>query len=304
MKIILLVISLSYLVACGQGEYEDAIPNNVMQEKVGINLEAAEKTRANLLAGILEAQNDEAKDRFQYRHPGETLDFMGIQPGMTVVEALPGGGWYSKILAPYLSKEGQLIGVDYSIDMWPHFDFGTPEFIEKRKKWADEWPTEAKAWAGDEGAAVSAFTFGSLPYTLNNSVDAVLFVRSLHNIARFEEDGGFFSAALQGTYRVLKKDGVVGVVQHAANEDKSDEWANGSNGYLKKSAVITQFENAGFKLLKESSLNENPKDQPGEEDIVWRLPPSYATSQDNEILKSEYAAIGESNRMTLLFRKK
>ncbi len=50
------------------------------------------------LAAVLAEQPDTVKARFEYRHPQQTLEFFGIAPGMTVVEALPGGGWYSKIL--------------------------------------------------------------------------------------------------------------------------------------------------------------------------------------------------------------
>jgi predicted methyltransferase len=58
------------------------------------------------LATVLAAQPDEAKARYQYRHPQETIEFFGIEPGMTVVEGLPGGGWYTKVLLPYLGSEG------------------------------------------------------------------------------------------------------------------------------------------------------------------------------------------------------
>ena len=62
------------------------------------------------LAAVLAAQPDEAKARYEYRHPQETIEFFGIEPGMTVVEGLPGGGWYSKILLPYLGSDGHLVG--------------------------------------------------------------------------------------------------------------------------------------------------------------------------------------------------
>ena len=67
--------------------------------------------------------------------------------------------------------------------------------------------------------------------------------------------------------------------------------------------MIAFFEAAGFELVDESDINANPKDQPGEEDIVWRLPPSLNTSKDDPELMAKYQAIGESNRMTLRFRK-
>ncbi len=60
---------------------------------------------------------------------------------------------------------------------------------------------------------------------------------------------------------------------------------------------------AGFEFVAESDINENPADQPSDEDIVWRLPPSLATSPEDPELRAEMEAIGESNRMTLKFRK-
>ncbi len=93
------------------------------------------------------------------------------------------------------------------------------------------------------------------------------------------------------------------MVQHQAREDRSDEWASGENGYLKKSAVVAAMSAAGFELIAESEINENPKDPADEGDIVWRLAPSFATSGEDEELKKQLAEIGESNRMTLLFQK-
>ena len=83
----------------------------------------------------------------------------------------------------------------------------------------------------------------------------------------------------------------------------SDEYADGSKGYLKKAFVIAAAEAAGFEFVAESDINANPKDQPSEDDIVWRLPPSLATSAENPELRAELEAVGESNRMTLRFGK-
>ncbi len=72
---------------------------------------------------------------------------------------------------------------------------------------------------------------------------------------------------------------------------------------MNRNVVIRYFENVGFELVAESDINRNPDDQPGMDDIVWRLPPSLRTSQDDPALWVHYEEIGESNRMTLLFRK-
>jgi len=255
------------------------------------------------LAAALAGQPDEIQARYQFRHPQETLEFFGIAPGMTVVEALPGGGWYTKILLPYLGGDGKLVGADYSREMFPLFGFFGEDFLQKKETWVADFTADAQEWAGDDGAAVSAFVFGSMPDEMKGQADAVLFIRALHNLARFEGDGGFLTAALQNAYDVLKPGGIVGVVQHQARDEMSDEWAGGQNGYLKKAFVIARLEEAGFEFTGAADFNSNDKDQPTDSDIVWRLPPSLATSKEDPELKAKMEAIGESNRMTLKFRK-
>jgi predicted methyltransferase len=266
----------------------------------GVLAEGADSAR---LASVLADQPEELQARYVYRHPQETLEFFGIAPGMTVVEALPGGGWYTKILLPYLGQEGAVIGADYSLKMYPLFGFFSEEGLKEKETWVTDWTAEASEWAGDEGAAVSAFVLGALPREMKGTADAVLFIRALHNLARFEKEGGFLAYALDNAHDLLKPGGIVGVVQHMARDEMPDEWAGGQNGYLKKQFLIDQMEAAGFEYVADSDVNMNEKDQPADSDIVWRLPPSLATSRDNPELKAEMEAIGESNRMTLKFRK-
>ncbi|MBX2849473.1 MAG: hypothetical protein KTR16_14220 [Acidiferrobacterales bacterium] len=258
---------------------------------------------ASSLDEVLKAQPEEAQARYEYRNPKETLEFFGIKEGMTVVEALPGGGWYSKILLPTLGEEGKLIGVDYAVDMWSNFSFMTPERIEAKKTWVSTWTEQASEWRDEGSASLAAFQFNALPEDMVGGADAVLYIRALHNLFRFESKGEYLTKALKETHSVLKDDGVVGVVQHQAREDRSDEWADGSNGYVKKSAIIEAFESNGFKLIADSDINNNAKDQANEGDFVWRLPPVLSGSKDDEEKRTAMQAIGESHRMTLLFKK-
>lgn len=255
------------------------------------------------LAAVLNAQPAEVQARYGWRHPQETLEFFGVAPGMTVVEALPGSGWYTRILLPYLGLGGRLVGADYSLDMYPLFGFFSEEQLKEKDTWVAQFTADAGEWAGEDGAAVAAFVFGKMPEAMKGQADAVLFIRALHNLARFEGQGGFLTAALKDAYDVLKPGGIVGVVQHQAGDAMSDDWANGSHGYLKQDFVIQRMEAAGFEFLGASDINHNEKDQPGADDMVWRLPPTLATSRDNPELRAEMEAIGESNRMTLKFRK-
>ncbi len=254
------------------------------------------------LTAITQSLPADHQVRYAARHPVETLSFFGVKPGDTVVEVLPGDGWYSKILVPYLGKNGQLIGADYNLDLWPKFgSWANAEFMEGRKRWPTEWTASAKTWGANDGAAAQAYTFANLPADLTGKVDSVLFIRALHNLARFDKDGGYLTQALAETHRLLKPHGLVGVVQHAIAEDKPDAWATGETGYLKRSAIIQFMDKAGFELVGESDINKNPKDNPVAGEVVWRLPPSLNAAEAD---KAKYQAIGESNRVTLLFRKK
>lgn len=255
------------------------------------------------LAAVLDAQPADTKARYAQRHPRETLEFFGIRPGMTVVEALPGQGWYTRILLPYLGAEGHVWGVDYPLALFKLFGFFSDEALKAKETWATDWAAEAAGWRGEDSATVSAFVFGAMPEAARGTADAVLMIRALHNLARFDDQGGHLSVALADAFAVLKPGGVLGVVQHEARPEMPDEWASGRAGYLKKDFVIARITAAGFEFVGDSDINANPADQPTVDDVVWRLPPNLRVAGDDAALKARYQAIGESNRMTLLFRK-
>lgn len=264
---------------------------------------AAPPPSKETLAAVLAAQPEETRARYEHRHPQETLEFFGVKPGMTVLEGLPGAGWYTKILLQYLGSEGTVIAADYPMEMWPNFAFGTEEFIAKRATWPADFLQNTAEWRGERGAQAKTFVFGSMPDDLAGSADVVFFPRVLHNLAYHDDKGGFLAMALQDAYTALKPGGVFGIVQHEAREDVPDDWADGSRGYLKKSFVIEQVEKAGFEYVAESDVNTNEKDQPAADDVVWRLPPSLRGSRDDPERRAAMEAIGESNRMTLKFIK-
>ena len=295
MKRITAIMACLMLVAC-QPE-----PTAETANAQGSQKEAAAEVDA--LAALLDAQPEETKARYQYRHPKETIEFFGIEPGMTVVEGLPGGGWYTRILLRWLGSEGRLIGADYSLEMYPNFSWASEEFLAEQAKWMPNFVAWASEWGGENGASVRAFHFGSLSRDLVGTADVVFMVRAMHNLARFESKGGFLTAALDDAFAVLKPGGTLGIVQHHARDEMPDEFADGSRGYLKKGFVIAAAEKAGFEFVAESDVNANPKDQPSEDDIVWRLPPTLGTSGEDPELRAELEAVGESNRMTLKFRK-
>lgn len=255
------------------------------------------------LADVLAAQPEKTQARYPFRHPQETLEFFEVAPASVVVEALPGDGWYSQILAAYLGPEGNLLGVDYSYDVYPLFGFFSEEQLKAKETWTTDWVAGTAEWGIEDGAPISAFVFGEMPEENKGTADTVLLIRALHNLARFEADGEFLTTAIQDAHDVLKPGGVLGIVQHHAREDMSDDWAGGQNGYLKYSFVMQQVKAAGFEFAGAIDVNANDLDQPTKEDKVWRLPPVMSTSRDDPELRAQMMSIGESNRMTLKFRK-
>lgn len=297
------------ITACSNSTNSDTVAETVADETVE-KLDQAVDTvkntmKAKSLADILDKQPDANKARYQYRNPGKTIEYFGIKPGMTVAEVLPGVGWYSKILIPYLGDDGHLVGIDYSIPMWSEFGgFANEEFLTKKKTWAENWVKDANEWRDDTNTQISAFAFGSAPKNMEGQVDVIFLPRSIHHLNRFEQ--AYLAQALNDMKRILKPDGLIAVVAHRASEDQDDGWANGDNGYMKKSTIIALMDEAGFELTGESEINANPKDQAKSEngDMVWRLPPSLATSRDDPELRAKMVAIGETDRMTLKFRRK
>lgn len=247
------------------------------------------------LTTVVAARSEEERARDQYRHPVETLEFFGIAPDMTVVEALPGRGWYSRVIIPYVNADGGYGAVNYQADMFKAIlPDASEERLEGFRTFPDMFPTTAAKWGatGD----VTAWSFGEAP--AGYQADAVLFIRALHNLNR--SGGTYIDDAIGDAFAALKPGGMVGVVQHRAPETATGDAASGSNGYLRQSDVIARFEAAGFVFEEASEINANPADQPGADDIVWRLPPTLGKGEEN---RDAYLAIGESDRMTLRFRK-
>lgn len=263
---------------------------------------SAQPSASEKLDAVLAAQPEEEKARYEHRHPKETLEFFGVEPGMTVVDTLPGDVWYSGILLDYLGPNGTVIAADYSPEMWTQFGEYSPDPQEKAQ-WTKTFTEKLEAKRDQDDAAIVAIHYGSVPDELAGTADVVLVVRAIHHFMRLEDKGGYLTKSLDDMKKLLKPGGIVGVVAHRAPENSSDKWATGDAGYVKQAAVVAAFEKAGFELVEASEINANPKDQPTEKDFVWRLPPTLATSQNDPELKAKMTAIGETDRMTLKFRK-
>ncbi|PJG47676.1 methyltransferase [Sphingobium sp. LB126] len=216
-----------------------------------------------------------ARDR--YRHPAETLAFFGVRPDQTVVEYSPSGGWYTEILAPLLHDKGSFYALQptgRSLDSYKAFLAAKPEVYGKVT--LVPFPDQT----------------GLIPA---GSVDTLLTFRNIHNMVM----GGTETATFKVFYDLLKPGGTLGIVDHRLPEGR-DTALEKSSGYLKVSTVRRIAEAAGFEYVGSSEVNANPKDTADWEKGVWTLPP---TLRNGEVDKAKYLAIGESDRMTLRFRK-
>ena len=222
----------------------------------------------------------ENRARDQYRHPLQTLTFFGVKPDSTVIELMPGGKlWYAEILAPYLRDKGHYIGANIKSD---REDVGQKERITSRPAQFDK-------------AEIREFAFKDPNFGPDGSADFFLTFRNVHNFTMSHVDDKLFAAA----FKVLKKGGVLGVVDHRAPAGKTvDEVLN--SGYLPEKYVIELAEKAGFKLVASSDVNNNAKDTKDYPKGVWTLPPNFA---EKDVDHDKYAAIGESDRFTLRFVK-
>ena len=101
------------------------------------------------------------------------------------------------------------------------------------------------------------------------------------------------------SFKALKPGGVFGVVEHRANPGTSIDDMKKS-GYVTEEHAITIAKKHGFVLVAKSEINANPKDTADHPKGVWTLPPNYRLKDKD---REKYSDIGESDRMTLLFKK-
>lgn len=227
------------------------------------------------------------KVRDKYRHPLETLTFLGIKPDMTVAEIWPGGdAYYAEIVGQYLAFDGQYIAVVPSLN--PKSDSA------KRNN-------ERLAYRFDnfedlfESPITTDISKGDYDFAEEASLDMVLTFRNYHNWLQ----GGYADNVLAAFMKALKKGGRIAIVEHrlegSPHEDMG-EWG----GYMTQSHLIELVEEAGFKFIASSEVNANPKDTKDYSAGVWTLPPTLRMGDKD---REKYKSIGESDRMTLLFEK-
>lgn len=232
-------------------------------------------------------------ERDQWRHPLQTLLFWGLEGDMTVLELLPGRGWYTAILAPYLAANGgRLIVAGFN----PRN--GTLAQRETLAGWEARFRRDPALYG-----RIARTALGAGPLAPANSVDLAILANNVHTLMA----GGVAERTLRDVLAALKPGGALGVEQHRASSTGLQDPLAGT-GYVQEAYVKALAEEAGFEFVAASDINANPRDTRDHPFGVWTLPPTLRTSplgrpDDPEFDTGPYRAIGESDRMTLKFRK-
>lgn len=273
LKIRFAVPLLALVVAC-------AAPPLAAQASMETMLDAA-------IAGAHRSSANKARDI--HRRPKETLLFMGLKPGMTVVETWPDGGWFTEVLAPALRDSGRYVAAHYPLD------HASTNRGQRASRVAFEAKLKADPVVYGKTMLSDLATPDRLAMVPPGTADLVLSFRSVHVWAYRAVDDLMFKAA----FDALKPGGFLGVEDHRAIEGTPRQKQIDS-GYMTESYVIAAAEKAGFKLDARSEINANPRDTKDYGKGVWALPPSLSYGEQD---RAKYLAIGESDRMTLRFVK-
>jgi predicted methyltransferase len=225
--------------------------------------------------------------RNEVRHPEETLAFFGLRPDMTLSEIGPSGGWYTEVLAPYMRDQGRYYGAHFSPNSALGYHRATLERFE----------TKLLERPDMYGKAIIRHLLPPTEMVIGpaEGADMALTFRNVHNWIMAGLEFEYF----ESFYGALKPGGILGVVEHRARPDASMETMQ-TTGYVSEDYVKELAAAAGFEFVAAAEINANAKDTKDHPEGVWTLPPD---SRLGDVDRQKYMAIGESDRMTLKFRK-
>lgn len=207
------------------------------------------------------------RDRDRNRMPLETLNFFGLKDDMRVMELLPGGGWYTRVLAPVLAENGKLY-VALGTGRVKERLIGTPGF---EKIEALETNENLHRPEGERFYAMDDFEFGVA------DLDMVLTFRNVHNF-------GAESRAMmnQQVFKSLKSGGLYGVVDHTRRHMEAT--GNENRRRIDPVLVIKEMLDIGFEFVDYTDLH-------------------YRADDELEYEVGRRSVSGNTDRFTMLFRK-
>lgn len=196
------------------------------------------------LADPQRTQADKAQDG--HRKPAETLAFFGVRPGMSVLDLLAGGGYFTQILAPAVGREGKV----YSHNTKLFLQYAGEEYSSRFAAGRLTNVTRMEAELGDL----------RLPA---GSLDVVLMSLVWHDTFYASPSEGMpptdHAAVLAKLYSALKPGGVVAVIEHSARPGSGSADSETLHR-LDEALAKKQFVAAGFVLDGASDLLRSPGD--------------------------------------------
>ncbi|HEX7037939.1 MAG TPA: hypothetical protein VF210_19390 [Pseudomonadales bacterium] len=184
---------------------------------------------------------DEDRARDAQRKPAEVLAFLGIGEGMTVMDVIAAGGWYTEVLAAVVGEDGKVYAQN------------PPEVLRFRDGANDKALTERLA--GDRLPNVVRIDADLAESNVEpGSLDAAITALNFHDVyARGPDTAVGF---LQQVRTLLKPGGVLGITDHVGIAGAD----NAALHRIEKSKVIEAAKQAGFEIAGESDLLANPDD--------------------------------------------
>jgi len=173
------------------------------------------------------------------RKPAQIVAFAGVKRGDKVAEIMPGGGYFTRILAKTVGPKGHVYGL-------------VPEGFAKRPGALDGLNALAKQYPN-----VTIVTADMAAFKLPEPVDVVWTSENYHD---FHNGPNANIAGLNAAaYAALKPGGVYYIEDHAAAAGAGTT-ATSTLHRIDPAAAISEVEKAGFKLDGRSTLLANPKD--------------------------------------------
>jgi predicted methyltransferase len=183
-------------------------------------------------------------ERDRNRKPQQTLAFFGLEDDMSVVEMIPGGGWYTKLLVPILNEKGNYYGaigtgrIENNLSTLPGFE--RMAIVAKDAKL--ERP---------EGSRFYTLEASNLGVT---DVDMVLTFRNYHN---FGDQGR--AAMNKLAFDALKPGGIYGVVDHTARH--MEPMTDSNRRRFDPVKAIKEIQDAGFVFVDFSNMHYKEDDE-------------------------------------------
>lgn len=243
---------------------------------------ATDNELAAAIASPSRALENVVRDR--YRHPEASLEFWGIKPGQTMIEIAPANGYWTEILAPYAKATHG-------------------HYIAAQGRSGQSLPAKFATKVIYGNISYTVFNNTSGPLAPANSADLVLTARNIHD---WMWTPGYAEKGMADFFVVLKPGGILAVEDHRA--DPRPQIGDARDGYVATAVIVNMAKKAGFVLEASSEINANLKDTKNHPFGVWTLPPTRRSAPEDQPANpnfdhSKYDAIGESDRMTLRFRK-